>query len=160
MARPRTFRPEDIPIPEDAQPHESWPPAMLEMAAHVGAYATLLIVDAFAGQDVYIPINPDKSPFTEIVGGEKAAIISHVYGAERLPIPTGRNALHRARRQGVIAACRTNRMTVTEGAAIVRMNRRHFSTLVNQSDEGLDCQAIALPARPRDPRQLDMFGEI
>jgi hypothetical protein len=62
MARARTFRPEDIPIPTDAGAHESWPPAMLEMAAHIGPYATLLVVDAFAGQDVYVPRDPARSP--------------------------------------------------------------------------------------------------
>ncbi|QCI93243.1 hypothetical protein [Novosphingobium sp. EMRT-2] len=159
MARPRTFRPEDIPIPPDAKPHESWPPMMLEMAAHIGPYDTLRLVDAFAGQEVYIPMDAGRSPFVEIVGSDKAAILSHVYGRERLPIPTGRNALLRARRQGVIAAIRAGRLTVVEGAAILRMARRHLSRLVNQTDEGTECQAAPLLVRPKDARQLEMFGE-
>lgn len=159
MARPRTFRPEDIPIPPDAQPHESWPPIMLDMAAHIGAYDTLRLVDAFAGQDVYVPITAWRSPFTDIVGSEKAAVLSHVYGRECLPIPTGRNALLRARRQGVIAAIRANRLTVSEGAAILRMNRRYLSELVNQTDEGTDAVPAPLLERPKDARQLEMFGD-
>lgn len=159
MARARTFRPDDIPIPPDARPHASWPPMMLEMAAHIGPYDTLRIVDAFAGQEVYVPLDAKRSPFTDIVGVDKAAVLAHVYGRERLPIPTGRNALLRARRQGVIAAIRAHRLTVVEGAAILRMARRHLSRLVNQTDEGLDCQQVPLLERPKDARQLEMFGE-
>jgi hypothetical protein len=160
MARPRTFRPDDIPIPEDSRAHASWPPTMLEMAAHIGAYDTLRIVDAFAGQDVYIPVDPRRSPFTDIVGADKAAVLSHVYGRERLPIPSGRQPLLRARRQGIIAAIRANRMSVVEGAAILRMARRHLSRLVNQTEEGLDSEPVFVLPSVKDPRQLDMFGEI
>jgi hypothetical protein len=49
-------------------------------------------------------------------------------------------------------------MTVGEGAAILRMPRRHFSHLVNHSDEGLECEPLVLTPR-KDPRQLDMFDE-
>lgn len=159
MARPRTTRPDDLPIPADARAHSSWPPSMLEMAAHIGAYDTLRLVDAFAGQDVYIPVDPSRSPFRDLVSTEKCAVLSHVYGRERLPIPSGRQALLRARRQGIIAAIRAGRMTVVEGAAILRMARRHLSRLVNQSDEGQDCAPVLLPAPVKDPRQLEMFGE-
>ena len=159
MARPRTFKPDDIPIPADVKPHASWPPMMLEMAAHIGPYDTLRIVDAFAGQEVYVPLDARRSPFTDIVGTDKAAVLAHVYGRERLPIPTGRNALLRARRQGVIAAIRAHRMTVVEGAAILRTARRHLSRLVNQSDEGTDAEPVPILERPRDHRQLEMFGE-
>lgn len=158
MARPRTFRPEDIPIPMDAQAYENWAPIMLDMAAHIGPYATLLLVDAFAGQQVYVSSNPARSPFAEIIGTDKAAILAHVYGREQLQIPSGRRELLRARRQGIIAAVREKRMTVGEGAAILRMARRHFSHLVNHSDEGLECEPLVLTPR-KDPRQLDMFGE-
>lgn len=159
MARPRTFRPDDIAIPPDAKPHESWPPMMLEMAAHIGPYDTLRIVDAFAGQEVYVPLDAKRSPFTDLIGVDKAAVLAHVYGRERLPIPTGRNALLRARRQGVIAAIRAHRLTVVEGAAILRMARRHLSRLVNQTNEGTECQQVPFLERPRDVRQLEMFGE-
>lgn len=160
MARPRTSRPEDIPIPADAKPHKSWGPVMLEMAAHIGPYHTLLLVDAFAGQDVYVPLDAAQSPFTEIIGAEKAAILSYVYGRERLPIPTGRNALHRARRQGVIALIREKRLSVSEGAAIMRMKRAHMSMLVNQTNEGTDSEPVMLLERPRDNRQMEMFSDL
>lgn len=157
MARPRTLRPEDIPIPADARADAGWPPLMLDMAAHIGAYDTLRIVDAFAGQDVYMPIDPARCPFLPIVGEAKAATLAHVYGRERLPIPSGRNALMKARRAGIIALIRARRMTVVDGAAILRMPRRHLSTLVNRADEAVDAAPAVLPRPPRDPAQLDMF---
>ncbi|WDF73506.1 hypothetical protein [Novosphingobium sp. KACC 22771] len=158
MARPRTFRPDDIPIPTDVQAHENWAPIMLDMAAHIGPYSTLLLVDAFAGQNVYVSRNPDKNPFIEIVGADKAAIITQVYCRERLQIPSGRRELLRARRQGIVAAVRERLMTASEGAAILRMPRRHFTRLLNKTDEGLECQPLVLKPR-KDPRQLDMFSE-
>ncbi len=160
MARPRTLRPEDLPIPEDARPHKTWPPMMLEMAAHIGAYDTLRLVDAFAGQVVYVPLDASRSPFAEIVGSEKAAILSHVYGREKLQVATGRGPLLRARRQGVIAAVRAKKMSVRDAAAMLRMARRHLHSLIKQTDEGTDAEPVMLLPPIRDPRQLDMFGEI
>ena len=157
MAHKFTTRPEELPIPEDARPHASWPPLMLEMAAHIGAYATLCLVDAFAGQYIYVPLDAARSPFREIVGAEKAEILSHVYGRERLPIPAGRNPLMRARRAGVIALVRSNKMTVSEAAARLRMPVRHLSTLINKTDEGTDAEPLLLLDRPRDARQIEMF---
>lgn len=157
MARQIATRPEDLPIPEDARPHVSWPPLMLDMAAHIGAYATLRIVDAFAGQCIYVPIDPSRSPFTDVIGTEKAATMAHVYGRERLPIPSGRHALMRARRAGVVALVRANRMSRTDASALLRMPLRHLSTLINKTDEGTDAEPLLTLERPRDPRQLDMF---
>ncbi|WP_370176256.1 hypothetical protein [Sphingobium abikonense] len=157
MAHQFTTLPEQLPIPPDAKPHASWPPLMLDMAAHIGAYAALQIVDALAGQYVYVPVDPSRSPFAEIVGAEKAAVMAHVYGRERLPIPSGRNALMRARRAGVIALVRAHKMTVSEAAARLRMPVRHLSTLINKTDEGTDAEPALLLERPRDTRQLDMF---
>lgn len=157
MAHQFATRPEQLPIPEDARPHKSWPPLMLDMAAHIGAYATLRIVDAFAGQYIYVPIDPSRSPFADVVGSERAATLAQVYGRERLPIPSGRNALMRARRAGVIALVRSGRMTVSEAAARLRMPVRHLSTLINKTDEGTDAEPALLLERPRDARQLDMF---
>lgn len=157
MARRISFRPEQLPIPEDVKAHPKWPPLMLDMAAHVGAYTVLRIVDAFAGQYIYIPVDPTLNPFLDVIGKEKAAIITQVYMRERLPIPVGRLPLERARRAGVIALVRAKKMTVHEAAARLRMAPRHLTTLINKTDEGTDAEPLLLLDRPRDARQLDMF---
>ncbi|SCW55883.1 hypothetical protein SAMN02927924_01342 [Sphingobium faniae] len=157
MARARTLHIHDLPIPADVQADAAWPPIMLEMAAHIGAYETLCIVDAFAGQDVYVPVDPHRNPFLDIIGADKAATFTHAFQRERLPIPAGRRPLEKARRAGVVAAVRAKRMTVVEGAAILRMPRRHLSRLISKTDEGSKATPFVFPARPRDPAQLDMF---
>lgn len=159
MARPRTFRPEEIAIPPDARPHRSWPPFMLEMAAHIGAYDTLRIVDALGGQDFVVAVNPARGPFPAIVGAEKSATLSHVYARERIVVPLGTEALRRARREPVLAAVRQGKLSVKEAAAMLRMRRTHLSRLINHTDEGTDCETpLLLPSR-HAPRQLDMFAE-
>lgn len=146
---------EDLPIPPDARVHECWPPLLSEMADHIGAYDTLRVVEAFPGREVYIPINPENSPFRGLLGDETVKVMSHVYGRERLPIPVGSDTLLHAKRQGVIAAIRAGRLSVVRGAAILRMARRHLSRLVNQTDEGFGYAPIELP----EPRLLIALRE-
>jgi len=158
MAKARTVRLDQFPIPHDAQADPRWPPLMLDIAAHIGPYATLLIVDAFGGQDVYVPIDGSTNKFRELIGPERADIMSHVYGRENLAIPLGTSQLHKARRAGIVAACREGRMTISDGAAMIPMRRGHLSRLVNHSDEGKNTAPMVLTARTHDPRQLDMFA--
>ncbi len=157
MVRRISTRPEDLPIPIDAKAHRSWPPIMLEIAAHIGAYDTLRLVDAYAGQRLYVPIDASRSRLGELIGSEKAAIMSQVFGVETLLIPSGRRPLERARRAGVIALVRTKKMTVSEAAALLRMAPRHLTTLINKTDEGTDAEPLLTLERPRDARQLEMF---
>lgn len=157
MAYRVTTRLDDFPIPADVRADPSWPPILLDMAAHVGAYAALLIVDAYAGQEIVVPLNPARSPFTDIVGAETAATLSRVYGRERLRIPSGRRHLDKVRRAGIVAAVRNNSMTVANAAALLRMAVRHLSYIVNSTPEATDAQPVALLERSRDARQLEMF---
>ncbi|MFY9350077.1 MAG: hypothetical protein WBL20_04705 [Sphingobium sp.] len=159
MARPLNTRPDELPIPQDAKPHRSWPALMLDMAAHIGAYDTLRLVDAFAGQYVYVPLDASRSPFAEVLGRDQAAVLSRIYGREKLQIPAGRSALARARRAGVVALVRAKRLTVSEGAAWLRMPVRHLSTLINHTDEGTDAEPLLDLQRPRDARQIEMFDQ-
>ena len=159
MARRLTTRLDDFPIPEDVKADPKWPPIMLDMAAHVGAHATLLIVDTYAGQEVYVPLDVTRSPFRDIVDEQRVATMAHVFGRQRIRIPAGRLQLDKARRAGIVAAIRADKMTISEGAAIIRMPRRHMETLIKKTDEATDAEPVAMLVRPRDTRQLEMFGE-
>ncbi|WP_336958691.1 hypothetical protein [Sphingobium aquiterrae] len=159
MKRRPSYRLEDLPIPADVKPGKGWSPAMWEMADHIGAYAVLQICEEFGGQTIYISVDPTRNVLRELIGPEKAAIISHVYGREKFPMPTGNAALYRARRAGIVALVRQRKITVSEGAAIVRCNRSLMSKLVNQTDEGVDTRPVSLPRAKHDPRQLDMFAD-
>lgn len=130
---------------------------MREMAAHIGARATLSVVDRFGGESLYIPADPTKNPLLPLIGADKARALSWVYRRETLAIPTARYALARVRRAGVLAAVRSGHMTVAEAARVLGVRRDYASKLVNQSDEGLSAAPLVKSAD--DARQFDMFPE-
>lgn len=146
---------EDLPIPRDVRVHDCWPSTLVEMADHIGAYDALCVVEAFPGREVYIPMDAKLSPFRGLISDENVKVMSHVYGRERLPIPTGSDTLLHAKRQGVIAAIRAGRLSVVRGASILRMARRHISRLVNKTDEGVGYAPIDIP----EPRLLVALRE-
>jgi hypothetical protein len=161
------FPPGDIAgIPETVQPDKAWTPLMLEMADHIGPYATLLLVARFGGQRIYIPADPDKGKEYEgrgtiraLIGADKAAILSHVYRREYLSIPTAAYALRRARRQGLIASVRAGDITGAEAARRVRTTRPYMSHLVNQTDEGQDPGELPGRRTGRIPGQMYLFDD-
>ena len=149
----------DLPIPEDVRPGPGWTGQMLEMADHIGPYATLLLVERFAGQNIYVPKDPARGRLTEVIGRDKAAVISRVYACNRLEIPRARKALGRAGRGPIGAIARKGDMTVAEAAVRAGTTRTFMSYLVNRTDEGEDGLQWTPPRRPADPRQIEMFVE-
>lgn len=149
----------DLPIPEDVVPGPGWTGQMLEMADHIGPYATLLLVERFAGQNIYIPKDPARGRLAEVIGQEKAAIMSRVYACNRLEIPRARAALDRARRAPIVALARKGDMTVAEAAVRARTTRTFMSYLVNRTTEGCDGAEWTPPRRAVDPRQIEMFTD-
>ncbi len=147
----------DLPIPLDVKPTARWTSQMLEMAAHIGPYATLLFVEAFGGQYIYIPEDASRNRAAPVIGEEAARILSRIYSCNRLQVPTAKNALAEARRGGVIAAIRSGAMTIQAAVPILGTSRTYLSHLVNHTDEGTDRPPMALPNRPADPRQIELF---
>lgn len=135
---------------------------MLEMASHIGAYDTLRIVAVYGGQYIYITVDPNRNPFRDLVGREQAEILSRVYGAERIRVPTAKSAIARAQRAPIIAAVRAGRLTGDAAARMLGTSRTYLAHLVNGTDEG-DGTAPMVVARDRGrhylPGQLDMFEE-
>jgi len=154
--RPCTI--DDLPIPRDARVTRKWTDQMREMAAHIGPYRTLLVIDALGGQEVYVPASADRGRLADVIGSDGAAIMSQVYACNRIRLPVGRAALNEARRAGVIAAIREGRMTIGEAVPILGTSRSYISQLVHHTDEGEAVEPY-VPRRSRhDPRQLDMFA--
>lgn len=158
MKLDRSFTLADIPIPKEARVTRRWTEQMREMAAHIGAYRTLLVIDALGGQAVFIPQAVDRNRLADIIGDEGAKILSFIYGGNRLRVPVGRAALNEARRAGVIAAIREGTMTIAAAVPILGTSRSYISYLVNQTNEGTSAAAITLPRAASDDRQLDMFS--
>lgn len=148
---------DDMPISPDVRVDGRWPESMQEMAAHIGAYATLLLHDAVGGQDRYIPLDPDNW-MVPVIGAQKAAVMSRIYGRERLSFPTASRPLRQARRAAVLAAIRAGQISVNQAAQIRGMGSRTFiSQLLNHTPRDPDVRP-ALPRRDsRDARQLCMF---
>lgn len=150
-------RPE-LPIPEDVVPGAGWTEQMVEWAHLIGPYATLRLVEAFGGQEIYISADPERSRFKDIIGAEAAAAISREYRSCRLQIPVAQAALRRARRAGVIAAARKGDLSIAMAARMIGTSRPYMSELVNNSDEGSDAKPFT-PTRSIDTRQMDMFSD-
>lgn len=150
----------DLPIPTDVQPSKYWTDVMMELSAHIGPYATLLLVDTLGGTDPCIPRSADNSRYAPIIGEAKAAILHQVYGRERLQLPVASDALRHARRAGVIAAIRVGTMSLTEAAKIRDMgSRTYISHLVNKTSEGRDTAPLAITKGRTGHRQLALFEE-
>lgn len=149
---------DELPIPTDARVTKKWTEQMREMAAHIGAYQTLQVIDALGGQQIDIPSDPANNRMASFLGEEGAAIMSRIYGGNKLWVPVGRPALNEARRAGIIAACREKKMTIAEAAPILKTSRSYLGYLVNKTDEGEEVEPY-IPRRGQpDPRQLDMFA--
>ena len=158
----------DLPIPDDARRDAGWGGQMLELADHLneaglpGDRLALLVVERFGGQQIYIPLDPDKNPLRDVLGNEGAQLVTSVYAPARIDLPTGAAELRRARRAGVIACVRAGTMTINEAVRLTGTSRTYMSNLVNHSNEGkdIDCPPRLARAKPSDPRQIPMFPEI
>lgn len=137
----------------------TWPAMLIDIADRIGAYEALLICDTFAGQEIYVPLNPKKSPFRGLISESNVKIMAQCFGRERLCIPTGSDTILAVKRQGIIAAIRAGTLTVVGGARILRMARRHISRLVNQTPEGIGYEPTNLP-EPRVLIALRQAAEI
>lgn len=146
----------DLPIPIDAPVTRKWPGQMIEMADHIGAYHTLRVIERFGGQQIRVPIDPERSPFREILDARLVKLMARIYGGNELELPVGRNVLAEARRAPVLASVRNGDMTVREAARILGTARTYVSELVNRTNEANGAVPMRRPSRV-DSRQIDMF---
>lgn len=130
-ALPKT-RIENLPIPKDIKPDDSWPPSLLEMADHIGPYAALQIADKFGGLDLYMPHESVRSPVMAIIGAAKAKTLCRIYERESFQVPVAAEALRRARRRDVLRALVNRTISLTEAAYIMRTSRRYVLKLVEE----------------------------
>lgn len=157
MGEERGWTLNDLPIPADVKPDDKWPMQLVEMADHIGAYATLLIAERFGGRDLYIAKTTDHYRIDDLIGKDKGDVIRWVYGATRVTIPTAKELLTRVRREPVIAMARKNFISVTEAARRCKTTRSYMSYLMNRTDEGKGIDPPPPPRPPRDLRQIEMF---
>lgn len=145
--------PDTLPIPDDVQPNRYWSPLLVEISDHIGPRLALELVARFGGQFIRVPKNADRSPFAAAIGTDAAAILSHVFGGERIELPVASAALAHARRQGVIYNVRAGELPLSQAARILRTSRRYVMRLVNEKAEG----TAPVQVRRHHDHQLDMF---
>lgn len=153
---------DELPIPEDVQPGPGWTAQMVEMADHIGPYATMLIVDRYGGQQIHFTRDLAEGELAQLIGEKAARTLRHVYMNERVYVPVARQALDYARRQPIVAAARAKLISMAEAARLLKTSRPYMSYLVNQTTEGTG--AVPPPSlanrRPKhDPRQISMFPD-
>lgn len=158
--------PDELPLPEDVQPGPGWTERMLEMADHIGAYRTLLLVDRFGGMRIYIPADwtrgksyEGKGSIRDVVGDKAARVLSEIYRREFFLVPTAKHALARARRHAVIASVRAGDISGADAAKMLKTTRPYLSHLVNGTDEGTEDGELPPRTGRGFPGQLDMFGD-
>ncbi|QHL90679.1 hypothetical protein GVO57_07330 [Sphingomonas changnyeongensis] len=135
---------------------------MVEMAGHIGAYLTLVLIDRYGGQQLSFTQAFADGPLAELLGAEAAATLRQVYRGERVFLPTGRRAIAYAKRQPILAAVRANLLTGQEATRILRTSRTYVSYLLHETTEGTGVvppPEFRARRRAVDPRQIDMFGD-
>lgn len=150
---------DDLPIPEDVQPDDTWTQQMLDLAYYLGPYLTLCVIEQWGGQTVYIAADPERNPFRDVIGPELADTISKTYRREHLSLPTGKVALRKAKRANIIQAAREGNLTVTAAAKMIGSSRTYVSALVNERPEGGEPPRLGPRKIPQDPNQMDLFGD-
>lgn len=84
---------------------ELLPQVLQDFVRLIGLVATMLIVEAYGGRRLYIPINPHADhPIAKLIGLEKLTVLSKVYGLEdHFDIPKAVKALRHVRDEKIRA---------------------------------------------------------
>lgn len=131
---------------------------MREMADWIGARATLQLIAAFGGTELYVPMTmPPDHPVVEVIGLDAARKLSEIYGRERLDLPAGRAALASARRASVLAEVAAGRLSKQEAARQLHTSTRYVRQLLNEPP-----RKLAPGDRHPSPRsaQLDLLATL
>jgi hypothetical protein len=151
---------DELPIPENVTPGPGWTSQMVEMADHIGPYATLLFVERYGGQQLFFTQSFVDGDLARLIGQEAAQTLREVYRGERVLMPTAKQAVAYAKRQPILAAVRAGDLTGQEATRILKTSRTYVSHLLNNTSEGT---GVTPPPEFRsrrrriDPRQIDMF---
>lgn len=129
---------------------------MLEMAEWIGAPATLRLIAAFGGGELYVPMSmPDDHPIAHAIGIDAARRLAAIYGRERLDLPAGNAALAAARRSQVLAQVEAGALSKQQAARQLGTSTRYVRQLLAAPRI---VRRMDLP-RPREA-QLDLLAGL
>lgn len=147
---------DDLPIPSDATVGTGWSPMMVEIADHIGPYATLKLLERCGGDHFRVSARRVHPRFADAIGEEAAELFCKAFDGSKIDLPTGHAAIWRAKALPILERVRCNALTIADAARILRVARtRIHAVLVEQEKAGA-------PKRRKgklvDPRQIDMFS--
>ena len=143
-------------IPDDVEPCSAWTESMLEMAEWIGPAATLRLIAAFGGIELYVPLEmTEDHPIAEAIGIDAARRLVAIYGRERLDLPAGNPAIAAARRQKVLAQVKAGTLSKQKAARQLGTSARYVRQLLAQPRI---MRQLGLPRRRE--AQLDLFATI
>lgn len=148
---------DELPIPSEVSVGTGWSPLMVEIADHIGPYATLKLLERYGGEHFRISRASRRNPFVEAIGEEAARVFCEAFHGEKIDLPTGHDAIWRARAKPIINRVRHGALTIADAARILRVRRTRIHAVLAEGD------AAGEPPRRRkgrepDPRQIDMFS--
>lgn len=144
-----------LPIPPDVTVGTGWSPLMAEIADHIGPYATLKLLERFGGENFRISRASRRDRFAEVIGEDAARAFQEAFHGEKLDLPTGRDAIWRAKAKPIIEQVTDGHLTIADAARILRVGRTRIHALLSEGERA------GVPRRRKrhlpDPRQIDMF---
>jgi hypothetical protein len=144
---------DQLPIPKDARPNGYWTRNMMEIEAVIGGYATLLICDAYGGDEVDIPKRvKNAASLVELIGPDAAAAFIDVFGGAPLYIPLAKEAIKWARAAPILAELQSGQISIAAAAQRLRIKR----AVLNRYLAGDVPQALRRVPEP--DRQFSLFA--
>lgn len=113
-----------------------------ELVNLLGRDGFVRLAEAYGGQRLYVPLDPDGSDLARRLGAEIATKLSGRYGKSYLRVPLARELRARQYRER-------------------GMSNGDIASRLGMTETGVDKMMHRMPAKPvkgSDPRQLKMFG--
>ena len=128
----RLVRVDDLPIPHDASVGIGWSPLMVEIADHIGVYATLKLLERFGGENFRISRASRRDRFAEVIGEAAARAFQEAFHGEKLDLPIGRDAIWRAKAKPIVDRVREGSINIADAARILRVGRTRIHALLDE----------------------------
>lgn len=122
----------DLAVAEPVEIGLCWTPLMMEIAAHIGAKATLDLLDVVGGQHFRISRGVVQRRFSLIIGDEAAQQFCDAFAGEKLDLPVARHAIFRAKASPLLNRVKRGRTTIAQASIILEAQRSRVHSLLQE----------------------------
>ena len=166
--RPRL---DDLPIMEDVAVDARWSEFMSDLAAQIGAYHALILIDQVGGMRRHVPHPmPDDWFVIGLIGREAAETVSFFFSrrnkagsgdiGQMITFPTADYELRASRLDPIIQAVRAKTLSYNEAAYMTGYSVRQLCHIANATERGTSAAAYLRKEPQADPRQSTIFDII